>query len=73
MVKIPRFFKKTDYTVSVVPEKVEELNELEGDGSVFDTVKKRPSTKYRSIKKTKKQLTVMEDWIKFVQKKQGNS
>ena|SRR5574344_804338 len=52
---------------------LDELPELQslglcGKGTALDSVRVRPSTRTKAIKKAKKQLAEMEEWIEFLNK-----
>lgn len=69
-VKVPKWFQNNSYSVSVRPHL--KIDELDGDGSVLDTVKRRPSQKFQTYKRAGKRLAEMEEWVEYIKSK-GNS
>ena len=44
----------------------------EGDITVFDTARFKPTQRTRAIKRSKRRLAEAEEWIDFIRKKSGD-
>lgn len=67
MANVPRYLQPTKFVLGERPELP--VDALDGEGSAKDTVRGKPSQKTKTVKKVKKSLALMEEWVDFVTKK----
>lgn len=68
--RVPDFLKPSDrirYSLSDRPPL--EIDNLDGDGTALNTVRKRPGHKTKIFKQTSRRLAEAEEWLEFVRKK----
>lgn len=68
-VKLPRFLQPASFVVGNRPHLP--VDDLEGEGTALDTVHRRPGFIFKTYKKISKKVQEAEEWVDFIQKKQG--
>lgn len=73
VVQVPKFLQNLDSGFSLSGRPHLPVDDVEEDGTAKDTVKHRPSYKYKTYKRVERKLQDLESWVKFIQDKRGNN